>query len=167
MLNIVILESATDTDPTQLAFRQSSVRIGRNPNNDIVLANPAVSNYHGEIRDTGEGPVYRDLQSTNGSVVRRGSQLLRLDGQLHRIVIEDSDVLLLGFIEMLVLLHIQIVDDDVTQADKLPVDEVDREFPVEATLDIAESLQATQRNRLNGDVLNSFLRCVGHGQIRP
>ena len=24
-----------------------------------------------------------------------------------------------------------------------------------------------QRNRLNGDVLNSFLRCVGHGQIRP
>ena len=23
------------------------------------------------------------------------------------------------------------------------------------------------RNRLNGDVLNSFLRCVGHGQIRP
>ena len=24
-----------------------------------------------------------------------------------------------------------------------------------------------KRNRLNGDVLNSFLRCVGHGQIRP
>ena len=24
-----------------------------------------------------------------------------------------------------------------------------------------------ERNRLNGDVLNSFLRCVGHGQIRP
>ena len=25
----------------------------------------------------------------------------------------------------------------------------------------------SHRNRLNGDVLNSFLRCVGHGQIRP
>ena len=27
--------------------------------------------------------------------------------------------------------------------------------------------RATRSNRLNGDVLNSFLRCVGHGQIRP
>ncbi len=148
MLKIVILESANDTDPIQVSFRQSSVRIGRNPNNDIILANPAVSNFHGEIRDTEEGPVYRDLQSTNGSVVRRGSQLLRLDGQQHRIALQDADVLLLGFIDMPVLLHIEIVEHNEAEEDSLPVDAADRMFPVEATLDIAQSLQATQRHTL-------------------
>ena len=148
MLKFVILESANDADPKQLASRQSSVRIGRHPSNDIVLSNPAVSNYHGEIRNAAEGPVYRDLQSTNGSVVRRGSKLLRLDGQLHRIDIEDGDVLLLGFLDKPVLVQIQIVEDDATEDGTLPLSEVDRELPVEATLDIAESLQATQQHTL-------------------
>ena len=139
MLKIIISDADTDSAPTQLTFRQTSVRIGRNPNNDIVLSNLAVSNYHGEIRHSADGTVYRDLQSTNGSVIRRGSKLLRLDAQLHRIAIEDGDALLLGFLDKPVMVHIQIAEDVVTKAGELP----NSEIAVAETLDIAQSLEAT------------------------
>ncbi|MFT4563317.1 MAG: pSer/pThr/pTyr-binding forkhead associated (FHA) protein, partial [Gammaproteobacteria bacterium] len=106
MFNFIISESANNAESQQLTFRQASIRIGRNPHNDIVLSKVAVSNFHGEIRDTAQGVIYRELQSTNGSVVRRGSRLLLLDNQLNRIVIEDGDVLMLGFLDKPVTLQI-------------------------------------------------------------
>jgi hypothetical protein len=44
-------------------------RIGRNPLNDIVLGDPAISGFHCEIEVTNQGVYARDLGSTNGTFI--------------------------------------------------------------------------------------------------
>jgi SARP family transcriptional regulator, regulator of embCAB operon len=59
---------------------QSSNRIGRRSDNDIVLDDDDVSRYHAVVIDTGSGFVISDLKSTNGVIVAgrriRGSATL-------------------------------------------------------------------------------------------
>jgi DNA-binding SARP family transcriptional activator len=59
---------------------QSSNRIGRRSDNDIVLDDDDVSRYHAVVIDTGSGFVISDLRSTNGVIVAgrriRGSATL-------------------------------------------------------------------------------------------
>lgn len=43
------------------------LRIGRLPGNDVVLTSPRVSRRHAAIRQTGEGPEFLDVGSSNGS----------------------------------------------------------------------------------------------------
>jgi SARP family transcriptional regulator, regulator of embCAB operon len=50
---------------------QASTRIGRRPDNDIVLDDDDVSRYHAVIIDTGSSFVISDLRSTNGVEVQR------------------------------------------------------------------------------------------------
>jgi pSer/pThr/pTyr-binding forkhead associated (FHA) protein/NADPH-dependent 2,4-dienoyl-CoA reductase/sulfur reductase-like enzyme len=45
-------------------------RVGRGPDNDLVLADPLVSGRHAEIRASGEGYVVADVGSRNGTFVR-------------------------------------------------------------------------------------------------
>jgi hypothetical protein len=47
----------------------SRLRIGRAPNNDIVIDHPTVSGAHAELRDEGGHWVVSDLGSTNGTYV--------------------------------------------------------------------------------------------------
>jgi hypothetical protein len=47
----------------------SHVRIGRGPDNDIVIDDPTVSSAHAELRDEGGHWVVSDLGSTNGTYV--------------------------------------------------------------------------------------------------
>jgi SARP family transcriptional regulator, regulator of embCAB operon len=49
---------------------ESSTRIGRRPDNDIVLDDDDVSRYHAVVIDTGSSFVISDLRSTNGVVVQ-------------------------------------------------------------------------------------------------
>jgi pSer/pThr/pTyr-binding forkhead associated (FHA) protein len=67
---------------------ESSNRIGRRPDNDIVLDDDDVSRYHAVVIDTGSEFVISDLRSTNGVVVAgrriRGSATLA-DGDRIRI----------------------------------------------------------------------------------
>jgi SARP family transcriptional regulator, regulator of embCAB operon len=49
---------------------QASTRIGRRPDNDIVLDDDDVSRYHAVIIDTGSSFVISDLRSTNGVEVQ-------------------------------------------------------------------------------------------------
>lgn len=62
--------------------------MGRSPDNDLVIPEPAVSSFHLVIEDSPKGPVVRDLGSTNGSFVNErpldGPTLLH-DGDLLRI----------------------------------------------------------------------------------
>ena len=66
----------------------ASTRIGRLPDNDIVLDDENVSRYHAVVVDTGGGFVISDLRSTNGVLVHgrriRGSAALA-DGDHIRI----------------------------------------------------------------------------------
>jgi SARP family transcriptional regulator, regulator of embCAB operon len=49
---------------------EGSTRIGRRPDNDIVLDDDEVSRYHAVVIDTGGGFVVSDLRSTNGVYVK-------------------------------------------------------------------------------------------------
>ncbi len=61
----------------------SLIRIGRNPDCDLVVDSPLVSRYHAELEISGEGAVLRDLDSANGTFVggRRVSQARLRSGQ--------------------------------------------------------------------------------------
>lgn len=48
---------------------RGSLRIGRNPSNDIVIADPTVSQKHALVELDGGACVVRDLGSTNGTLV--------------------------------------------------------------------------------------------------
>lgn len=50
-------------------FRKSSVRIGRNPLNDLHIELPFVSQFHAVIDHDGRELILRDLGSTNGTLV--------------------------------------------------------------------------------------------------
>lgn len=45
------------------------LRIGRAPDNDLVLPESDISRYHAEVRLEGEGPILTDLNSANGTFV--------------------------------------------------------------------------------------------------
>jgi len=61
----------------------SLIRIGRNPDCDLVLDSPLVSRYHAELEFNGEAAHLRDLDSANGTFVggRRVSQAQLRPGQ--------------------------------------------------------------------------------------
>jgi hypothetical protein len=50
-------------------FHRPRVRIGRLPDNDLVLADPSVSRLHCEIAQAGRGLVLRDAGSVNGTLL--------------------------------------------------------------------------------------------------
>lgn len=64
----------------RIALRAQPVRIGRAPDNDVVLDEPNVSWHHAEVRP-GSPPTLHDLGSRNG--VRLGNQLLQASGDLY------------------------------------------------------------------------------------
>jgi pSer/pThr/pTyr-binding forkhead associated (FHA) protein len=68
---------------------ESSNRIGRRPDNDIVLDDDDVSRYHAVVIHTGSEFVISDLRSTNGVEVAgrriRGSSATLADGDQIRI----------------------------------------------------------------------------------
>ncbi len=50
---------------------ECSLKIGRRKDNDIIVDNLAVSSYHGKIDSAGDGFVYIDLKSKNGSFINQ------------------------------------------------------------------------------------------------
>ncbi|MBN2025559.1 MAG: DUF3662 and FHA domain-containing protein [Actinobacteria bacterium] len=66
--------------------------IGRAEENDLVLADPRASRFHAEIDRTPSGYIVRDLESTNGTMVRGRKVQQRL--------LEDGDTLTIGETEI-------------------------------------------------------------------
>ncbi|MDQ3493260.1 MAG: FHA domain-containing protein, partial [Chloroflexota bacterium] len=55
--------------PQRVAFRGGTLRVGRGPENDIVLADERVSRRHGSFTTRQGALIYSDGGSTNGSLV--------------------------------------------------------------------------------------------------
>ncbi len=77
---IVAAPSASGGRFRRVPVRRSAVRIGRAPDNDLVLDEPNVSWHHAEVRP-GSPPTLVDVGSRNG--VRLGNQLLQDSAPLH------------------------------------------------------------------------------------
>jgi ABC-type multidrug transport system ATPase subunit/pSer/pThr/pTyr-binding forkhead associated (FHA) protein len=66
------------------------IRIGRAPDNDVVLENPTVSRYHARLVQTADGWYIEDLQSYNGTAVNHVYQ------RVQRARVSPQDVVFLG-----------------------------------------------------------------------
>jgi ABC-type multidrug transport system ATPase subunit/pSer/pThr/pTyr-binding forkhead associated (FHA) protein len=77
--------------PQVAAIRAGRViRIGRAPDNDVVLENPTVSRYHARLVQTADGWYIEDLQSYNGTAVNHVYQ------RVQRARVSPQDVVFLG-----------------------------------------------------------------------
>jgi pSer/pThr/pTyr-binding forkhead associated (FHA) protein len=65
-----------------------ALKIGRLPDNTVVIDNPAVSSHHARIVHDGGKFVIEDLKSTNGTYIN--------EQRVHRQVLENGDTVLIG-----------------------------------------------------------------------
>jgi len=78
-------------------FRDEVVTLGRAASNTVVLTDYHLSGEHGQIFVEGDQYIYRDLRSTNGSIIRRGESHISLEAAVDwEITLHDGDDLLLG-----------------------------------------------------------------------
>jgi len=73
-------------------LEKAKTSIGRAEENDLVLADPRASRFHAEIDRATSGYIIRDLESTNGTMVR--------GRRVHERLLEDGDTLTIGETEM-------------------------------------------------------------------
>jgi Nif-specific regulatory protein len=95
---VIVLEIIQGSSPRSLyELRESVVTIGRAPSNNVVVTDYHLSGEHAQIAREGEGYVFRDLRSTNGSAIERGGARKPVDAtRRHEIGLEHGDILLLG-----------------------------------------------------------------------
>ncbi|MEM6910220.1 MAG: FHA domain-containing protein [Verrucomicrobiota bacterium] len=82
---------------TSLKFglEMDRVRIGRAPDNDVVLDDGSISNHHAELVVSESGCVLKDLHSTNG--ISKGGL------EQAEILLQDLDIVKIGSVRMQLL----------------------------------------------------------------
>lgn len=71
--------------------KASGTTVGRDPGNDIVIADPRVSHRHAWLGIIDRKVVLRDLESTNGTFLNA-----RSDALLHEVVLSPGDTVFFG-----------------------------------------------------------------------
>ncbi len=93
--------------------------VGRDPGCEIVLARDHISSNHGEFVFHNDRLYFRDLRSTNGTILRRDGALVTLgEQQGWAMQLQHGDVVLLGTLKEAMPLRIEI-DDAVVEALKI------------------------------------------------
>jgi putative nucleotidyltransferase with HDIG domain len=178
MIRIAIVEGGGEVRSHLL--EQPSIHLGRDAGNDVVLRDGYISGRHGRIRVHDGRAVYEDLNTTNGSVLRREGLLVPVDERrLHEVTLEDGDELLLGDADRPVTLQVSLLPEaastppvgevtlfgaemgnlDVTRAGT--VDELSSRFDREALLAL-HALSTTLAGRLE---LAELLAAFGHAVL--
>jgi pSer/pThr/pTyr-binding forkhead associated (FHA) protein len=94
-------------------FDVALVTIGRSASNMLVIKDTRVSSVHGEVVRRGTSFFYRDLGSTNGSMVRTAGRDVVVDGkQVREQLLGDGDALLLGDRYEPVVLSVAILEPE-------------------------------------------------------
>ena len=101
-----------------------TITIGRGPWNDITLDNPHISGTHGQISKSGaDGYLYRDLNSTNGSLVQHKVALIRVHEKVPpEQTLQETDEILLGDLQAPIVLLITSMESPSAEPDGAPVD---------------------------------------------
>jgi len=81
-----------DADETRYAISKAAVRIGRKPDNDIVMKNNSVSSHHAELIKRGDKFIIADLEASNGVFV--GGK------RVDKVSLADGDVIELGEVRL-------------------------------------------------------------------
>ena len=126
-----------------------SLSMGRSPGNEMILGDQHISGKHGVVSLDGETYFFRDLNSTNGSAVQRGDQLILIDeGVGHRSALENGDQLLLGDRESPTVLTVTIgpVQEQTRFVAVKPVSQIDElQGRVESDADSLAQLYRVQQ----------------------
>ena len=118
------------------------LRIGRAPEAELQLQDAHLSAEHGLIFREHDHYVYRDLRSTNGSIVVRAGERFPLDGHPQReALLQDGDELLLGDPDSPVVVRCII-------AEAAPVES-------DLTVRVLATRALTELSRLTGEVARS------------
>ena len=95
-----------------LESRADFLRIGRGDTADLAVSEWHVSGEHAAIVLAGDHYVVRDLQSTNGTRVLRGGEMLDVAKSTGReVALRDEDLLLLGDAERPVRVQVRLEED--------------------------------------------------------
>ncbi len=87
---------------------ETCITIGRAEENTVALTDYHLSGDHGQIFVEGDQYIYRDLRSTNGSLLRRGDESIAIDGEIGwEITLHEGDILHLGNTKETVAIRIQ------------------------------------------------------------
>jgi diguanylate cyclase (GGDEF)-like protein len=125
----------------QRDFLSTVVRIGRHRDNDLSFDGRDISAHHGEIRLSTDGLIYRDLHSTNGSVVRRNGVAIPVDAACeYRVRLERGDDIELGVSSAPRILRVSHVESDEAYRAAGGAQE--------SVFDVRESLEATSSEAL-------------------
>ena len=97
---------------TMAEFDQDVVRIGRAPDNDLVLSEPHVSGHHLRLVRGPNRTIVEDLRSTRGTTVLSGAQRRRLDdGSGLTAELQTPGALELGSGDEVTRLEVEVVDE--------------------------------------------------------
>ncbi len=78
-------------------FEDYTITLGRADSNSLVLPDYHLSGQHGQIFREGDHFIYRDLRSTNGTVIRRGTENLAVNAAVDwEVTLHTGDCLRLG-----------------------------------------------------------------------
>jgi len=92
----LVIEKGPDAG-SSLQVREDTLSLGKSPSNQLVLSDPFVSRFHGQILRKGDRHVYIDLQSSNGSALWKGGKILPVGAdQNYQLPLDDGDRILLG-----------------------------------------------------------------------
>ena len=109
MIRLEIIQG--ESEGRVLESDDESITIGRAPNTTFRLEDYHLSAEHGLIFREGDQHIYRDLRSTNGSMLLRGSKRVVLDGSDRwESSLRDGDRLLLGDATSPVILQIKLME---------------------------------------------------------
>ena len=114
------------------------VTVGRAANVTVQLSDHHLSGEHGMIFQEGDQYIYRDLRSTNGSMLMRGNKRVVLDGaDCWETIIKDGDRLLLGDAASPVILLCKL-DEDEAEEEKA---RIIAERPITAMAEVAGKVE--------------------------
>ena len=95
MITLKIVHGSSQGEVLELS--QPTVTLGRAATNTVVLADYHLSGEHGQIFCEADQYIYRDLRSTNGSILERDERSISVDSATsYEITLRDGDRLSLG-----------------------------------------------------------------------
>ena len=140
--------------------------IGRHPSADIVVQDGRVSSQHGEFSYRDGRWWYRDLRSTNGSLLLAGDERTIVDGRTTvDVYLADGNTLVLGDVDDPVVVSLQVISmPDAPAVDGTILARVDSQLDAVidtalANMDPANILQLLRDVSGARDVLDLFA-CV-------
>ncbi|HLK35719.1 MAG TPA: sigma 54-interacting transcriptional regulator [Polyangiaceae bacterium] len=112
------------------------IRLGRAPDNDVVLPDEHVSGEHARVVFGGDQYVLRDLRSTNGTGVVRGDRRISLDEHNGReVALQSGDVVEFGSEEPVVRVRVTLTEDADEEGRVLAVRTIDELSRAESSVE--------------------------------